>query len=492
MDPVPRIPVRDQVVFPHRWSDPSSSLSMTVDATVATLDEGYDPLVMRVLRLLAPLLCCASLAAQSAPTVAITHVAVVDVAGGRLLPDRTVLLRGDVIDTVGAAGETTVPAGARIVDGRGGFLIPGLWDMHTHLSYARPSALPVLIANGVTYIRDLGSVLAEVDAWRGEIAAGLRVGPVIMRAGPILNGQEFNRYQLAITNASDASATVRALAKTGVDLVKVHRRTPREAYFAVLAQAKQLSLPVAGHIPMTVSPEEASNAGQQTIEHVDTLFEGTFSAALNGAPLPGAIRAWRQTPAATALFQTFVRNGTVVDATLMNAFRINAFLENPDDPHDKYFPASGRLEFAAAIDEARKNAQQMLKDRRELPQELAAVVRQMHRAGVRIVTGSDMSAYLIHPGFGLHEELQRLSEADIPAVDVLRAATVNPAALFPAVRAGEISSGRRGNLLLLDANPLESVRNVGRIRAVVLGTRVYDRRALDDLLINAVAEAARN
>ena len=299
---------------------------------------------MRFLLLLAALGCCASLAAQSPPTVAITHVAVVDVAGGRLLPDRTVLLRDEVIEAVGPAQNTRVPAGASIVDGRDGFLIPGLWDMHTHLSYARPSALPVLIANGVTYVRDLGSVLAEVDVWRGEIAAGVRVGPVIMRSGPIVNGQEFNRYQLAITNASDASATVRALVKTGVDLIKLHRRTPREAYFAVLAQAKQLSVPVAGHVPMTVSPEEASNAGQQTIEHIDTLFEGTFSAALNGAPLASAIRAWRQTPDAAALFETFVRNGTVVDATLMNAFRINAFLENPDDPRDKYFAASGLRE----------------------------------------------------------------------------------------------------------------------------------------------------
>jgi imidazolonepropionase-like amidohydrolase len=364
--------------------------------------------------------------------------------------------------------------------------------MHTHLSYARPSALPVLVANGVTYVRDLGSVLAEVDTWRGEIAAGIRVGPVIVRAGPILNGQEFNRYQLAVTNANDASATVRTLAKTGVDLVKVHRRTPREAYFAVLAQAKQLSLPVVGHVPMTVSPEEASNAGQQTIEHVDTLFEGTFSAALNGAPLANAIRAWRQTPAATALFETFVRNGTVVDATLMNAFRINAFLENPDDPRDQYFPASGLREFATAIDEARKNRLKMLEGRRELPEELAAVVGQMHRAGVRIVTGSDMSAYLIHPGFSLHEELQRLSDAGMSTADVLRAATLNPAALYPAVGAGEISSGRRGNLVLLDANPLENVRNMARIRAVFLGTRVYDRLALYKLLTNAVAEAARN
>jgi hypothetical protein len=243
---------------------------------------------------------------------------------------------------------------------------------------------------------------------------------------------------------------------------------------------------------MTVSPEEASNAGQQTIEHIDTLFEGTFSAALNGAPLASAIRAWRQTPDAAALFETFVRNGTVVDATLMNAFRINAFLENPDDPRDKYFAASGLREFASAIDEARKNARQMLEGRRELPQELTAVVGQMHRVGVRIVTGTDMSAYLVHPGFALHEELQRLNDAGIAPVDVLRAATVNPAALFPAVRAGEISSGRRGNVVLLDANPLESVRNVGRIRAVVLGTRVYDRRALDAMLTNAVADAARN
>jgi hypothetical protein len=311
---------------------------------------------MRFIRLLVPLLCCASLAAQSPVTVAITHVTVVDIAGGSLLRDRTVLLRGDVIDLVDAAAMTTVPAGARIVDGRGGFLIPGLWDMHTHLSYARPSALPVLVASGVTYVRDLGSLLTEVDVWRGEIATGRRVGPMIVRAGPILNGQAFNRYQLAITNGSDASATVRALAKTGVDLIKVHRRTSREAYFAVLAQAKQLSLPVAGHVPMTVSPEEASNAGQQTIEHVDTLFEGTFSTALNGAPLASAIRAWRQSPAATALFQTFVRNGTIVDATLMNAFRINAFLENSDDPRDKYFPASGLREFAAEIDQLRMNA----------------------------------------------------------------------------------------------------------------------------------------
>jgi imidazolonepropionase-like amidohydrolase len=448
---------------------------------------------MRVLLLtvLAPLLWW-SLAAQSSATVAITHVAVIDVGAGRLLTDRTVLLRGDVIDTVGAAAEVRVPESARIVDGRGGFLIPGLWDMHTHLSYARPSALPVLVANGVTYVRDLGSATAEVNAWRGEIADGLRVGPVIVRAGPILNGQAFNRYQLAITNASDGTAAVRALFETGVDLVKVHRRTSRDAYFAVLAEAKQLSLPVAGHVPMTVSPEEASNAGQQTIEHVDTLFEGTFSAALNSTPLASAIRAWRQSAAATKLFQTFVRNGTVVDATLMNAFRINAFLENPDDPRDKYFPASGLREFAAAIEQARKNGRQMLAARRELPHELSAVVGQLYGAGVRIVTGSDMSAYLVHPGFAVHEELQRLSDAGIPAVDVLRAATVNPAALFPGVRAGEVSSGRRSNLVLLDANPLENVRNAARIRAVILGTRVFDRRALDNLLTNAAAEAARN
>jgi imidazolonepropionase-like amidohydrolase len=127
--------------------------------------------------------------------IAITHAGVVDLEQGRIAPDQTVVVRDGRIESVGPSA-AKVPEGATQVDGRGKFLLPGLCDMHVHLSWTTASALPLLVANGVTCVRDLGSDLAEIDAWRAEIEAGVRVGPRIVRAGPILNGRSFNRYQL--------------------------------------------------------------------------------------------------------------------------------------------------------------------------------------------------------------------------------------------------------------------------------------------------------
>ena len=126
---------------------------------------------------------------------------VLDVVNGTFLPDRTITIIDDRISTVAPASET-IPPDARVVNGDGKYFVPGLWNMHTHLSYGRKSVLLALVAHGVTYVRDLGSRLAEIDEWRGEIASGQIAGPVIVRAGPILNGQSSNPYQLAITTCA--------------------------------------------------------------------------------------------------------------------------------------------------------------------------------------------------------------------------------------------------------------------------------------------------
>ncbi|HEY3053206.1 MAG TPA: amidohydrolase, partial [Thermoanaerobaculia bacterium] len=117
--------------------------------------------------------------------LAITHVTVIDPMAGTVRRDVNVVVRGDRVESIGGK----VPDGAQIVDGRGKFLIPGLWDMHVHLSWTKESALMLLVANGVTGVRDLGGKLGELDEWRTKIATGLIVGPRIVRAGPILNGQ---------------------------------------------------------------------------------------------------------------------------------------------------------------------------------------------------------------------------------------------------------------------------------------------------------------
>src|SRR5690606_17856576 len=176
-----------------------------------------------------------------------------------------------------------------------------------HLSYARASAFPALVANGVVGVRDMGSDLAEIDRWRTEIANRRRIGPTIVRAGPMLNAEEFNEYQLAVEGAGEARAAVRTLAKVGADFIKLHRRTSREAYFAIAEAASSAGLAFGGHIPMEVSPKEAADAGHGSIEHTETLFEGTFATERAGTDMATAIADWRATDA-SALFAAFVRN----------------------------------------------------------------------------------------------------------------------------------------------------------------------------------------
>ena len=216
---------------------------------------------------------------QRSATLVISNVTVIDVATGRMEPDMSVVVDSDRIVAVEKSQRYTPPRGGQNVDGKGRFLVPGLRDMHVHLSYARASALPTLVANGVTTVRDMGSKLSELDEWRGQIAGGTLVGPRILRAGPMLNAREFNAYQLAVANDAEARVAVRTLAKVGVDFIKLHRATSREAYFAIADETKRLSLPFAGHVPTTVTPAEASDAGQTTLEHTETLFEGTFLSA---------------------------------------------------------------------------------------------------------------------------------------------------------------------------------------------------------------------
>jgi hypothetical protein len=218
----------------------------------------------------------------------------------------TVIVRGDRIVSVGKG--TPAPAGAQVIDGRGKFVMPGLWDMHSHLTDSRVGALPALVATGVLYVRDAGSGnLTELDEWRGQIASKAMLGPTIFRAGITLNGQESNAFHLVIANGPDARMAARTLKKAGMDFLKTHRRTSRDAYFALADEAK-IGIPPHGQAA-AVSLAEASDAGQQTISTPDA-FEGR-------SRLPQRTRHGRgdggmaRIPDAAALSE-FVCNHTVV------------------------------------------------------------------------------------------------------------------------------------------------------------------------------------
>ncbi len=419
-------------------------------------------------------------------SLAIAHVNVINTEDGSIQRNMAVLIRnGRIVSVEGAGG--SIPGEVQQIDGRGKFLIPGLWDMHVHLSWTTASALPVLVANGVTGVRDAGSDLTEIDDWRTKIAAGLLIGPRIVRAGPILNGQSFNRYQLVTETADQARGIVRALKQVGVDFIKIHRRVPRDAYFTIMDEAKKQGLAVVGHIPMTVRPEEASDAGQ-LIEHEETLFEGTFSADLTPAERPGALRRFYAEVADT-LFARFVRNQTPVTSTLVAWQETVAWVDHGlSDPRLRYV-ARSQIEALKRMPPLSAEEQAGVK---QTFAELKEALRRLNRSGVMLLAGSDVAGPRI-PGFSLHDELALMVDAGLTPLQALRSATLNPAKIFKRDNDfGSITPGRLADLVLLDANPLDDIRNTQRIAAVVMGGKLLLRPDLDALLRTGEEMASKN
>ena len=441
------------------------------------------------------LLTCApaSLLAQTTtPSLAVSHVTVIDGAGG-VLRDQNLLVAGDRIATLGNAARVAIPRGAQVIDGRGRFLIPGLWDMHAHVSYTKASALPVLLANGVTGIRDMGGLLDEIDRWRADVESGVRPGPRIVRAGPIVNGKVFNEFQIAVTDAAEARGAVRALHRSGVDFIKVHAAISHDAWLGVCNECKALGLPFAGHIPRAVTPEEVSDSGQVTLEHAGAIADRMSRAGVPAGEVAAALERFRREEA-PALFARFARNGTYFTPTLITSQAAIHLGDRQPDPRDRYVSASCKKITAELMTrpEYRELVQpeSVARQKREF-RELLPLVGELHKAGVELLAGTDFAASILYPGFSLHDELALLVEAGLTPMQSLQTATRNPARMLHRDDLGIIQPGKLADLVLLDADPLADIRNTQRIRAVVCRGKYFDRRALDQLLAQAESEASR-
>jgi len=374
--------------------------------------------------------------------LAITHVTVIDCTGAPARPDSTVLVAAGHIAAVGPSADVEALADARIVDGRGKFLIPGLWDMHGHLTDATKDAFPMLLMNGVTGVRDLGGDLGLIDRWRSEIENGTRAGPRVVRAGPFVDGpKEGVTNRLTVTTPDGARQAVQELKASGVDFIKVHNALPREAFFGLMDEAQAEQMPVAVHLPVGVSSAEASDAGAASLEHIETINESAVWRP--GATVTTVQAAVEENlgQAGQDLFQLLARNGTWYVPTLVAYER--GFVLWSEDP-------------------------EALTPRLDIHHKHIELVRMMHSAGVQIMAGSDFSDWGMVPGVDLHNELALLVEAGFSPLEALQAATLNPAKFLQLTdRFGTIQEGRAADLVLLDANPLENISHARKINAVV-------------------------
>lgn len=438
--------------------------------------------------------------AQDARALAITNVSVIDGTGA---PTRvtTVIVAGSRITAIGES--VAVPRGARMLDGRGKFLIPGLWDMHVHLLHADSGTLGVFLANGVTGVREMGGDAQRSAAWRAAIESSNVIGPRLFFAGPILeSGSYFDnlrrreadvgsgflalmlRTRIAVAGPDDAQSAVDSIKKTGAQFVKVRTTTNRATFVALLEQAKRAGLPLVGHAPEGASPADLAQGGMASVEH------GFFPPLFDYLPNERAL-----------MFGAMAKHGTRLTPTLVSgrwarivpdsvSLAIISDSTNGTDPRRRY-----------VSDSLMSSWQRFFATKRfESPMDWPFVwraglrdVADAHAAGVELLAGTDFGSAMIFPGFSLHEELALLvTEAKVPAMQVLQAATRNAARMLGVSDSvGTIERSKVADLVLLDANPLTDIRHTQRIAAVIARGRLYDRAALDSLLATGARMARR-
>ena len=432
-------------------------------------------------------------------TVVITDINIVDVRTGEIRSDQIVIIEKDRITTVGSRKETRYPRNApTIINGRGSYLIPGLWDMHVHLVFgdwfpnAQQISLPLFVANGITSVRDMGSNLETVENWRNEIEGGRLLGPRIRTAGQMLDGPK-PRFpsSIAIATPEDGRRAVSDLKHSGADFIKLQSLIPREAVFAIAEEARKEEIPFEGHVPDSVRASEMSNAGMHSFEHLIGIFEGSSPREddfLKGDKTETKFLESYEPQRAAELAALLAKNQTWQCPTLVwerggNLIDVTDFSK---DTRAKYVPAYWKEKTWKRFTEEveKENSADTLETRKKFIEKELEVVQLMHKAGVPFLAGTDTPpGVYIFPGFSLHEELQRFVDAGFTPLEALQTATLNPAQFFGMQeQLGTIEKGKIADLVFLDANPLNDIRNTQKVGGVILDGRFYSRSDLQKIL----------
>jgi Amidohydrolase family len=372
----------------------------------------------------------------------IRNATIIDVSTGTAAPQRSILIHDAKIVAIGPGAHS---ATARIIDARGKFIIPGLWDMHVHVT-AR-DRLPVYVLHGVTGVRDMGSDYDRVNLWRGEMQKGRLVGPHIETCGPLLDGIAALDPKLAVRvvrTPEEARSVFNQLDDEGVDFIGILPRLPRDAYFAVMERARKYYSAVAGDVPAGVSVLEAVEARQKSVDHMSGILVACSTEEKRLRPVymealeHGDADALEDVE--TAALETF------------SAKKADTLFQRMALFETRSVPALGRLQRAGCS--------------KDVYQKLTALLLDMQRAGVAILAGSDGGK----PGESLHDELELLVAAGLTAAQALRSATLDPAKYLGAdASIGSVEEGKAADLVILDADPLADIRNTRKILGVVLG-----------------------
>jgi imidazolonepropionase-like amidohydrolase len=454
-------------------------------------------------------------AAASGVTI-LTHATVIDATGAPAQPDATIVLVGDRIVAVGPHAPIPEQAGVQVVDLRGKYVLPGLWDAHTHWFDWEEVVPPLMLANGVTGTRVMWG-FPEMHTVRDRINAGITLGPPrVVMASSLIDGpySYWAPDATEVRTEDEAREAVRQAIRDDADFVKVYSFLSRDNFAAIADEARSLGISFAGHIPSRVPAALASDLGQRSFEHwygltvATSAHEDDIRRDIDALPVDPAgawfsqVLMWERLAAdsysptrAAALFERLVRNGTVLSPTLtVMRTLVDPAESHFDDPRLRYFPQWLRDYWTQAIELRAPSTPERQAQLQAYYEAFTRLVANAHQAGVGVIAGTDTGNPFCFPGFSIHDEMALLVAGGLTPMQAIQSAT-RDAATFVGLgdSVGTVTHGMLADLLIVDADPLADIRNTQKIHAIVAGGRYIssDQRAqiLADIEAGSAAPA---
>lgn len=422
----------------------------------------------------------------------IQNINVINVVNGTVQSNQSVAIKGNKIIAIDAPTKAT-----QTIDGTGKYLIPGLWDMHTHYNWNYTFANGLLVGNGITGIREMWGDMTTIQHIRAQVKADSMIAPDIYASGNIIDGKpQIWPGSAGVSTLEEVENELDSQIAQGVDFFKVYSLLSKEAYLAIAEKSKASGIPFAGHIPDAVNFWEAIEAGQQSVEHLYGLLEVCTSQPEKLKEYSG----WKLFSAERKIFLITTFDQTLFDSLATKLANSNTWVSPTlsvlnnishlddttmvNDPRMAYMPTYFRQMWNPKNDFRFKNApKSYFEAERKLYQLQSKLISQLEKAGVKIIAGTDYSNPYCYPGFSLHDELELMVKGGVSEAAALKSATYHPALLMNKEEYfGQIKEGQLANLIILDANPLVDIRHTKKINTVFLRGKYMNRAALDDLL----------
>ncbi|HEX8198182.1 MAG TPA: amidohydrolase family protein [Pyrinomonadaceae bacterium] len=435
-------------------------------------------------------------------TTAFVGVNVIPLDKERVLQNQTVIVKNGLIAEIGDAKKIKVPKDAQIVDAKGKYLIPGLVDMHTHLlsdgdDYPDSIAedeLRVMVANGVTTIRFMIGTPEQL-IMRAKSAKGEMIAPTIYSASPHLTGKEQGN-NFVVNTTEEAREAVRKSKAAGYDFIKITTFIKPEVYEAAVDEAAKQNIRVVGHADARFVTLARALKARQQIEHLDGYLEAVIA---DNAPNKNSVsdlyiydpKNWESLDYVDEKKIAEIAKQTVASNPYVNPtqhFMKNTFgLPRSEEsiraqPDFKFYPAKVQEGFIN-FHKKHRLFQIPAEKRARWVEVRNKIIKAIYDAGGKIMTGSDTPEFLWLYGFTMHRELKALADAGLSNYAALEAATKNPSMFFGTLeKVGTIEKGKRADLILLNANPLENISNTENRAGVMLRGKYFTQTEMNKWL----------